>query len=198
MNGPQISKRAKQFAGLALFSTGNEVQQIANPLPFRGKCDGNKHRGGFLVGRRLQLSLLSFRFHFFAKLPEQSYAGVRQETVHLCAAERVDRETKHFVEEEPGVRKRTLTSFDVTSDSLAAWLANRLGAARLVLVKSCAIPLGRTMREHAAAGIVDARFADAVRDASYAVDLIDKDELGRMRALLAAHPAPRVSDAGAA
>jgi len=57
-------------------------------------------------------------------------------------------------------------------------------------VKSCAIPAGCTMRDHAAAGIVDARFADAVRDADYAVDLINRDELGRMRALLAAQPVP--------
>ena len=87
-------------------------------------------------------------------------------------------------------RADALTSFDVTSDSLAAWLADRLGATRLALVKSCAIPAGCTMRDHAAAGIVDARFADAVRDADYAVDLINRDELGRMRALLAAQPVP--------
>jgi aspartokinase-like uncharacterized kinase len=48
-------------------------------------------------------------------------------------------------------RADALTSFDVTSDSLAAWLADRLGATRLALVKSCAIPAGCTMRDHAAA-----------------------------------------------
>ena len=95
-------------------------------------------------------------------------------------------------------RADALTSFDVTSDSLAAWLADRLGATRLVLVKSCAIPAGCTVREYVAAGIVDARFADAVRDADYAVDLINRDELVRMRALLAAQPVPRVSGGGAA
>jgi aspartokinase-like uncharacterized kinase len=94
-------------------------------------------------------------------------------------------------------RADALTSFDVTSDSLAAWLADKLGATRLALVKSCAIPAGRTMREYAAAGIVDARFADAVRDADYAVDLINRNELRRMRALLAAQPVPGVAGDGA-
>jgi aspartokinase-like uncharacterized kinase len=91
-----------------------------------------------------------------------------------------------------------LTSFDVTSDSLAAWLADRLGATRLALVKSCAIPAGRTLYECAAAGIVDARIADVVRDADYAVNLINRDELGRMRALLATQPAPGVAGDGPA
>ncbi|MGZ8249810.1 amino acid kinase family protein [Methylomagnum sp.] len=50
-------------------------------------------------------------------------------------------------------------SWDVTSDSLAAWLAGRLGAGRLLLVKSAAIPAGevplaRLMEE----GVVDAAF----------------------------------------
>jgi len=96
------------------------------------------------------------------------------------------------------VRADALTSFDVTSDSLAAWLADRIGATRLALVKSCAIPAGWAIRDHAAAGIVDARFADAVRDADYAVDLINRDELGRMRALLAAQPVPGVAGDDAA
>jgi aspartokinase-like uncharacterized kinase len=95
-------------------------------------------------------------------------------------------------------RADALTSFDVTSDTLAAWLAQRLRASALVLVKSCAIPAGRTLRECAAAGIVDSRFAGFVREGRYAVELINKDELGRMRALLAAQPAPGDAGEGAA
>jgi aspartokinase-like uncharacterized kinase len=87
-------------------------------------------------------------------------------------------------------RADALTNFDVTSDSIAAWLAGTLGATRLVLLKCCAIPAGRSLRECAAAGIVDRSFPDAVRDAHYAVDLINADDAGRMRALLAAQPVP--------
>ncbi|MBX6320505.1 MAG: hypothetical protein IRY94_01635 [Rhodospirillaceae bacterium] len=46
-------------------------------------------------------------------------------------------------------------SWDMTSDSLAAWLAAELGAAGLLLVKSAAIPAGAAVDELARRGIVD-------------------------------------------
>lgn len=56
-------------------------------------------------------------------------------------------------------------SWDLTSDSLAAWIAGRLQARRLLVIKSCAIPkpIERDARALAAAGIVDPcfpRYAD--------------------------------------
>lgn len=55
-------------------------------------------------------------------------------------------------------------SWGVTSDSLAAWLARHIGAARLILAKSCAVPaaMANNARELAAAGIVDAGFPQLV------------------------------------
>lgn len=51
-------------------------------------------------------------------------------------------------------------SWDITSDSLAAWLSGRIGAARLVLVKSVELAPGCEPCESlAAAGIVDKAFA---------------------------------------
>jgi aspartokinase-like uncharacterized kinase len=48
-------------------------------------------------------------------------------------------------------------SWDVTSDTIAAWLAQALGASGLVLVKSCDVPPdGGEPKRLAAAGIVDA------------------------------------------
>jgi aspartokinase-like uncharacterized kinase len=50
-------------------------------------------------------------------------------------------------------------SWVVTSDSLAAWLAHRLGAARLILVKSAAAPMSApTPPELASLGLVDPAF----------------------------------------
>ncbi len=51
-------------------------------------------------------------------------------------------------------------SWDVTSDSIAAWLAERLGA-RLLLVKRIPAPVGATLRDLARQGIVDRAFPDA-------------------------------------
>lgn len=77
-----------------------------------------------------------------------------------------------------------LTTWDVTSDSIAAWLARRLDAKCLALVKACTIPAGLSFQEYAAAGIVDRRFGDLVRDAAYRVELLGKGELTRMDELL--------------
>ncbi|MEX3935194.1 aspartate kinase [Paraburkholderia phymatum] len=74
-----------------------------------------------------------------------------------------------------------LTSWDVTSDSLAAWLANRLNAERLVIVKSCEIEPACSIDEYAALGIVDASFAGFTRDASYPVDLVNRSDALRVR-----------------
>lgn len=46
-------------------------------------------------------------------------------------------------------------SWDITSDSIAAWLAARSGAEMLVLVKSAPVPEGTTLARLAGDGIVD-------------------------------------------
>jgi aspartokinase-like uncharacterized kinase len=72
-------------------------------------------------------------------------------------------------------------SWDVTSDSLAAWLARRLGAERLVLVKSCALPKGETaMAELSRKGIVDAAFPGFVDAAAFDVWLVNREDFTRV------------------
>jgi 5-(aminomethyl)-3-furanmethanol phosphate kinase len=46
-------------------------------------------------------------------------------------------------------------SWDVTSDTIAAWMALHLGANRLILLKSAPLPLGTTRVEAARLGLVD-------------------------------------------
>ncbi|MDX2257991.1 MAG: aspartate kinase [Hyphomicrobiaceae bacterium] len=47
------------------------------------------------------------------------------------------------------------SSWATTSDAIAAWLAQRIAAAGVVFVKSCAVPPGQTLEAHAAAGRID-------------------------------------------
>ncbi len=54
-------------------------------------------------------------------------------------------------------------SWDVTSDSIAAWAAGILQASELVLLKSAPLPPGATFDDAADAGLVDPRFAELVR-----------------------------------
>ena len=77
-----------------------------------------------------------------------------------------------------------LTHWGATSDSLAATLAASLDAARLVLVKSCAIPAGLDLPTLSALGVVDADFCRITASARYAIDLLSKTETARLRRLL--------------
>src|SRR3954471_11743788 len=60
-----------------------------------------------------------------------------------------------------------LTSWEVTSDSLALWLARLLNAERLVLVKTCPVDPGSTLAELGAQGVLDPRFDTWSRDAPF-------------------------------
>ena len=54
-------------------------------------------------------------------------------------------------------------SWDVTSDSLSAWLSAELEAEKLILVKSAAIPSSFTLAQLTAAGIVDKGFCQLLK-----------------------------------
>ena len=76
------------------------------------------------------------------------------------------------------------TNWEVTSDSLALDLARRLNAERLVVVKSCRIEPKATLAQLSEAGIVDKRFASLAEGAAFPIEILHKDELDAMRALL--------------
>ena len=80
-------------------------------------------------------------------------------------------------------RADAITSWDVSSDSLALGLAQRLNAERLLLVKSCAVDPSLTHAQLAEAGVLDRRFA-TLAEAALPVDILQRDELARARAML--------------
>lgn len=81
------------------------------------------------------------------------------------------------------------TNWNVTSDSIALALAQRLGAERLVLVKSCEVDASMSLAQLGEAGVVDARFAALAAQGEVPVSLVQHDEPQAMRALLLADPA---------
>jgi 5-(aminomethyl)-3-furanmethanol phosphate kinase len=81
-------------------------------------------------------------------------------------------------------QRDTLTNWGVTSDSLAAWLANRLNAEGLLLVKACEIEPSMELAQCAAAGIVDDEFLRFAREGAYPVTLLSRAEVPRVRELL--------------
>ncbi|MDX1607181.1 MAG: hypothetical protein R3202_13400 [Candidatus Competibacterales bacterium] len=74
-------------------------------------------------------------------------------------------------------------SWDLSSDSLAAWLAGRLNAERLVLVKSVEAP-EPTPDALAAAGVVDPLFPAHARTAGCALSCLGPDAPARLERAL--------------
>ncbi len=77
-------------------------------------------------------------------------------------------------------------SWEVTSDSLAAWLARQLGARTLVLVKSIAAPRPLEPAFLAAKGMVDTAFPRFFTGGDLLLDWVGPGEEGRLADLLAA------------
>jgi len=76
------------------------------------------------------------------------------------------------------------TNWDVTADSIALDLARRLNAERMVVVKSCTIDPQMSLAQLSEEGIVDKRFAALADGAAFPIEILHKDRLDRMRALL--------------
>ena len=74
-----------------------------------------------------------------------------------------------------------LTTWEVTSDSLALWLARLLNAERLVLVKAAKVAPGVSLAQLGADGVVDGRFAQWSRDAPFPIEVVQADEVDRVR-----------------
>lgn len=82
-------------------------------------------------------------------------------------------------------------SWDVTSDSLAAWLAGKLGADRLVLVKhqgvsGCPLALDQLVAD----GVLDSAFVEFARPLRCPIDIVGKADDLAFAEVLAGGPAP--------
>jgi 5-(aminomethyl)-3-furanmethanol phosphate kinase len=81
--------------------------------------------------------------------------------------------------------------WDITADSLALWLAQRLGAEGVLVVKACALEPGRSLEALRDAGVLDAQFPARARGLGVPVELLGHEELARARELLGTHyPSP--------
>ena len=68
-------------------------------------------------------------------------------------------------------------SWDITSDSLSAWVANTLSAKELILVKAATINKNYTLKKLAKADIIDQSFCDYVSQVNYKVTIINANNL---------------------
>ncbi len=75
-----------------------------------------------------------------------------------------------------GTDETIAADWSVTSDALAAWLAEQLGFEAVLLVKSRCVPQGATADELAAEGIVDRVFGDVIMRAGLAFRILGPGE----------------------
>lgn len=76
------------------------------------------------------------------------------------------------------------SSWDITSDSLAAWLAGELGAGEVLLVKSCRVAEGSSVGQWIEEGIVDPVFGDYLRRAGCTARLVSAADAASLAELL--------------
>ncbi len=65
-------------------------------------------------------------------------------------------------------------SWDITSDSLAVWLAEQLSATKLILVKSCDIQTHATLTDLQQQGIIDAGFSNLIQSAHFSLSIVNQ------------------------
>jgi len=82
----------------------------------------------------------------------------------------------------------------VTSDSLAAWLAGKIGADRLVLVKQVEVTQEQVLASRLMAdGVVDAAFAEFAAGLTCPIHVVNKTEHGTIASALAGLPLPALA-----
>ena len=65
-------------------------------------------------------------------------------------------------------------SWDITSDSLAAWLAKQVSATELILVKSAVIDPQASLEQLAAQQIIDQGFCQQVQDGLFRIKIVNQ------------------------
>jgi aspartokinase-like uncharacterized kinase len=68
-------------------------------------------------------------------------------------------------------------TWDITSDSLAAWLADTLSADELLMIKSAAIDNTLSLAQLAERGIIDKAFCDSVTNSRFTVRVMNQQQL---------------------
>ena len=67
-------------------------------------------------------------------------------------------------------------TWDITSDSLAAWLAKQLSATELILVKSAVIDPKASLEQLAAQQIIDQGFCQQVQDGIFMIQIVNQQD----------------------
>ena len=151
---------------------GPFADQVRSTQARWGYGDAVAHAMALLAMRQYGLMLAGLRSEF-------ATAGNPESVAAALAA---GRSAIWLPDPEAMDEREVPASWAITSDSLAAWLARKIGAEHLLLVKSASIPPGGLPASRLAAqGWVDPAFPGFVACARYDAWLCRKEEHGRFR-----------------
>ncbi|QID16641.1 aspartate kinase [Nitrogeniibacter mangrovi] len=131
------------------------------------------------------LGMGQFAFMLQALRPEFSLCALDEDILDTLHAGRIAiwmplAHLRHAAQMPPGSH--------ASSDGLALWLAERLNAEKLVLVKSSPLPPHADWAALVEAGVVEAPFADAARAADTPVTVLDRSHRAALHEMLIDSP----------
>lgn len=154
------------------------------------------HRFGEVGAHLLALDALDLTARILARLLPEGRVVVAVEEIQACwnAGVAPILSTGRVIQRlEPGSAEPLPATWEATSDSIAAWLAARFQADRLVLLKSIDAPPGTSRAGASKVGFVDPLFATAARSLKRVEYRNLRDRAGRLVELLSEDPTRRDS-----
>jgi len=161
-----IEQRYQDSAVVIVPGGGAFADQVRSAQQYWQFDDGTAHAMALLAMQQMALLFNGLKRHFIIAA---SVATIRQHTAR-----------NQTVIWSPDIAELDLAgiqaSWDVTSDSLAAWLADALSASELVLVKSAGIDTELSLAQLAEQAIIDKAFCDSVASASFPIKIINHND----------------------
>jgi aspartokinase-like uncharacterized kinase len=136
---------------LVLIAGGGPAAEVVRALDrIHGLGDRSAHR---LALHAMDLTAIVLAELLPGTVPVQSLDALRA----VCSAGSIPVLASRLIlnEIECSGREGLSASWDVTSDTIAAWMALHIGADRLILLKSAPLPVGTTRLDAARLGLVD-------------------------------------------
>lgn len=160
----KIEQRYRSRAAVIVPGGGAFADQVRLAQTIWRFDDGIAHRMAILAMQ--QMALL-----FYGLKPRFSIAGSASSITHQISQKNTVIWSPEPAElEQAGVK----AGWDITSDSLAAWLANKLSADELILIKSAIIDQEQDLAELARQEVVDQAFCDFVSGSTYKISILNK------------------------
>jgi aspartokinase-like uncharacterized kinase len=166
LDWPELPERLSRFLGARARTTpGEKILLVAGGGPAADliRALDQVHHLGNPAAHSLALHALDLAARVLERLVPHSALVDRIEHIDRAwHAKLVPILAPRAILEELAIARATRLpeSWDVTSDSIAAWIAVQLGAGSLVLLKSASVHAGATRREAAALGLVDPLFPE--------------------------------------